>query len=244
VYLADNRSIQKHIANVEFSYNKLLALFNRYYDNKNTRPVIAGSKQKARLELSAIAGASYTKTRLQGSEVTIMDHYTPSADFTGGVSADIYLPGRLNLISVSNDFLYNAYDTRASSRSNSTNYYVERESHIVASYIKMYNQVRYRFKINKSFLYLNAGLSHGLALDIRHTVVKETVLNGEVMSRENENGINEFRKIEEGYLFGVGGRRKKLSLELRYEKGNGISPYSHFQTANDRFILLAGYSLF
>jgi hypothetical protein len=177
-YLGDNQSIQKNIGNVEFKYNKLVDLFYRYYENKNARPIVAGSKEKARVELNAIAGASHTKTKLAGAEMTIMDQYTPSTDFTGGVSADIYLPGRLNLISVSNDFLYNSYDTRTSSRSNSTNYYVQSESHIVASYIKMYNQARYRFKINKAFVFLNAGLSHGLAINIEHTVVKETILNG------------------------------------------------------------------
>ena len=108
----------------------------------------------------------------------------------------------------------------------------------------MYNQARYRFKINKAFVFLNAGLSHGLAINIEHTVVKETILNGDVVSRSNENGIKDFRKIEEGYLFGAGGRVKKFSVEVRYERGNGISPYSHFQTANNRFMLLAGYTLF
>jgi len=245
-YLSDDPSLQKKIINTEFAYNKLVDLFNKYYSSSKTTPAIAAAKLKTKFEVSVIGGMSNTKTNLSGGQYEITESNSASTDFTGGISGDLHLPGRLNLISINNDLLYNSYDTRIKLRSNSTDYYVSEESRIVASYIKLYTLARYRIKINRSFIFLNAGLSHGIALDIKHTIARETFLNGNVISKTDENGISDddTRKIEQGFLVGAGGRIKRLSLELRYERGNGISAITNFRSTNNRMMLLAGYSLF
>jgi hypothetical protein len=245
-YFSDNSSLQKKIVNTEFAYNKLVDLFNKYYSHSKTTPTIAGAKLKTKFEVGLIGGMSNTKTNLSGGRYNITESNSASTDFTGGISGDLHLPGRLNLISLNNDLLYNSYDTRIKLRSNSSGYYVTEESRIVASYIKLYTLARYRIRINKSFIFLNAGFSHGVALDIKHTIVRETVLNGEVIAKSDENGISDddFRKIEQGFLMGAGGRIKRLSLEFRYERSNGISAIANFRSTNDRMMLLAGYSLF
>jgi len=245
-YLSDDPSLQKKIINTEFAYNKLVDLFNKYYSSSKTTPAIAAAKLKTKFEVSVIGGMSNTKTNLSGGQYEITESNSASTDFTGGISGDLHLPGRLNLISLNNDLLYNSYDTRIKLRSNSTDYYVSEESRIVASYIKLYTLARYRIKINRSVIFLNAGLSHGIALDIKHTIARETFLNGNVISKTDENGISDddTRKIEQGFLVGAGGRIKRLSLELRYERGNGISAITNFRSTNNRMMLLAGYSLF
>jgi hypothetical protein len=246
-YFSDKPSIQKKIANTEFTYNKLVDLFNKYYSTTGTSPTKSGERLKTKFEVSLIAGMSNTKTSLSGGEFKITESNSASTDFTGGISGDLHLPGRLNLISLNNDLLYSSYDTRVKLRSNSSNYYATEESRIVASYIKLYTLARYRIRINpSSFIFLNAGISNGLPLDIKHTIARETVLNGEVITKSDENGISDdyTRKIEQGFLMGAGGKFRKFSLELRYEKSNGISSVSNFRSSNNRLMLLAGLTLF
>lgn len=241
-YFRDNNSAQKAVAKTEFKYNKLVRLFNNYYTGSTSRTPVVGVEKKFRVELSALAGVSSTNAKFGGSAYENVGHNS-STNFMGGLSVDLLLAGRSSPFSFANDFLYSSYDVTISERSNNTNYYLSRKSRIAASYIKLHSLVRYRFPVRTSYLFVNAGLSGGYALSIKDSYLEERINNGTVLYKEEGRAISNLRKIEIGYLAGAGAELNRFVVQLRFERGNGVSAFRAFSTNATRYSFIAGYKL-
>ena len=110
------------------------------------------------------------------------------------------------------------------------------------SYLKLNNMLRFRYPVNQFFLYANAGISNGWT--IRENNYGREELMSLSIGRVNEGqALAATRKYEQGYLAGLGTQFKRYSLEIRYERGNGISAYSRLNSTTKRFYLSLKYSL-
>jgi hypothetical protein len=54
----------------------------------------------------------------------------------------------------------------------------------------------------------------------------------------SERALNETRKWEFGILAGLGAKYQKFSFETRYERGNGMSPYSFLVSKTNRIFFI------
>lgn len=241
-YFGDDNATKEAVARTEFKYNKLVRLFNDYYKSSKSNAPVLGVQKKFRVDLSALAGVSRTSASFGGSSYMKMGHST-STDFTGGVSADLILAGRASRFSLANDFLYSSYDVTVTEKSNNTGYYLKRTSRIEASYIKLHTMVRYRVPLHKAYLFFNAGMSAGYALNIKDGYVEERISNGATLSSKEGRAVASLRKIELGYVAGAGVGVNRLQMQLRYERGNGVSAFRAFSTNATRYSLIAGYRL-
>lgn len=108
------------------------------------------------------------------------------------------------------------------------------------TYLKMNNMLRFKYPIGRLQVYSNVGISNGFAIKEINYRKKETKLYA--MERVVEDkAINDTRKYEQGYLLGLGIILKKYNLEIRYEKGNGMSDYNGLKSSTSRFNFLLGY---
>jgi hypothetical protein len=242
-YFSDNLQIQPKVARTDFAYNKLVTLFNNYYaTGRKGEKKAGGKKNKTFVEFGVVAGITLTKMALDD-----LDHststYTRSFNPAGGISFDVYLRSRSNRVSFNNEIMYTSFESRKVSRTNQTNYYVQRDVTLGATYLKLYNMIRYRFPVKQSSVFVNAGMSNGMAMNVKNTSVEKVILNDEVQSEERNTALTEIRKHEFGFIAGTGIRVKRLSLELRYESANGMSPYNILRSHSTRFFALAGFRL-
>ena len=86
-------------------------------------------------------------------------------------------------------------------------------------------------------------MSNGYAVNIEDAFTQQTIRNGVVEGEMTGKVVPDIRKFEVGYVFGAGAGFGKLSVQFRFEKGNGVSKFENFQTNSRRLFFLAGYRL-
>ena len=96
----------------------------------------------------------------------------------------------------------------------------------------------FEWTFKKAFVMFDLGLSTGFL--INQTNEKHTDLHFSNTSKD-EQAINETRSFETGLLLGIGGGYQKFSLEVRYEIGNGMSPYLDLSSKVKRIYALLAY---
>ncbi|MDX5417803.1 MAG: PorT family protein [Hymenobacteraceae bacterium] len=105
-----------------------------------------------------------------------------------------------------------------------------------ASYLKIPVMVRYTLPGKKIQPFLSAGLQNGFLLSGSSQVEKESKWHDRT-TIENGEMFSEFRFYEQGIQAGLGMqlpyyKEKNLSVELRYERNNGFSPYKNIRQVN------------
>jgi len=110
--------------------------------------------------------------------------------------------------------------------------------------IALNNLFRYTYSINKQSYYINAGVS--FAFSISEINEKEkTYLKYTNTPTVKGLAVEYPKKIEAGLLIGVGARYDKLSIEVRYMRGNGMTPYNsvNLGSITDKLYFLLSYQL-
>ena len=107
----------------------------------------------------------------------------------------------------------------------------------------MFNQLRLSIPIGKPVAFVEAGISNGLAVSMKNEKTykfkyynNEQVLEGPAV--ENP------RKLETGFICGLGASFKRYSAQVKYEKANGFSDIVSVGSRTTRLYLLFGYRLF
>ena len=124
----------------------------------------------------------------------------------------------------------------------SINEYKVSNTSIGFSYIKMINVLRYKYPIDKIFVFLNAGISNALAINKTNYLHQESKFFSQVRIIEDK-AIKDVRKYEQGYTFGLGTKFKKYSFEFRLEKSNGMSSYVNLGSSTTKYYFLFGYEI-
>ena len=120
------------------------------------------------------------------------------------------------------------------------NRYTITSTEIGYSYLKLSNLVRYKYPIGNLFLFFSGGISSGLSLS-ETNYKKETSKFFSTISVVEGMAVENSRKYEQFLVLGTGLKYDKFSIEMRYEKGNGMSKYINLNSSTNRYYLLFGY---
>jgi len=193
-------------------------------------------------------GGTYTQFDIRGDNYAFQDLvdevYSQSTDITFGFNCNILFPmkGR-SLLSFNNEFIYNTYYVNSYSRSPETgDQYGSLYTEFGFSYINWNMILRYYYyPIGDFNVYTNIGYSFGYAVQVTNYERKESHFNT-TRIREGE-AIKDPNDYEFGYLVGLGADYGRFSLEMRFERRDGMIPYFGVGAKTTRYYALLGYKL-
>jgi hypothetical protein len=227
-YLEECKSIHLELKDVKYQQISLRSVFDKYYECINARPDYRKQKEKVRVEAGVVAGMTYSDLAFRNdnnfAELSDID-FDPSTDIAGGLVIDVIFPRTQGKWAVSNELLYSGY-----SFFNREEVIVNPESYTITettfdyTYIKLHTMVRFGRSFGPVFLSGKAGMTNGMAINDENNiyVIKKTPFQT-IESNDPVLEENERRTYEQGYILGFEARLKSFSLDLRFERGNGMS---------------------
>lgn len=249
IYLSDCVSIQSKIRITKYDEKSLKKLFQYYHECTQSEILYQKDENKIVTDIGILAGVSISfldfkcdEYIFDAYEYLVNANYSQSNNFTAGMFFDVILHGNQGKWSIYNELLYTTYGFHYRYDDfEDENRYTITTTEIGYSYIKINNFMRFKYPIGSFYLFLNAGISNGFAIKVinyKHEEIKfyttEKIVEG--------NAIDDTRNHEQGYIFGSGIKYKNYSLEMRYEKGNGMSTLQTLNSSTRRYYLLFGYS--
>jgi len=238
VYLSDCPSIIAILKKTEYKKTSLEKLFLGYYQCTQSEFVFFKKTERVRFESGVVLGASYTSLRFKSSAQSTLQitDYSKSLDFSGGLFVDIVWPRTRNRWSFYSELLYTSYQVSGDFENDTHSGSTE----IGLSYLKINNLLRYRFPAGKLLLFVNAGISNGFVLSQHNYRIQSYKLDPNGTPKEGK-ALADIQTHEKSLVAGVGAKLNRFSLELRYERGDGMSPYPNISSITDRIYFLFGY---
>ena len=244
VYLSDMPNLQSKLSNVGYNANSLKQLFSYYYQKMPNNSKFQKNIEKVAFDWGIFTGLSVYNVKFESNTFPelVNGNFTTSMSPLAGVSMDIVLPKKQKRWSFQNEIMYNSIKT--------TGQYVDRidTERFVAyditfdfAYLKLINMIRYRPVIGKMIVYINAGISNGLAFKSTKNFQKRTKLFS-FDTIETKDPLGDVRTFEQGYVLGIGAKYKKYNFEIRNERANGMSDYVNLSSSTNRWNFMAGYS--
>ncbi len=244
-YFPDCESISKSIKNTSYSEKSLNKLFTSYYKCTNKKSEFVKSRAKGRVDFGGIVGASITSLNFSGNGFKYLSEadFNVSTDGSVAIFFDFILPKNHGKWSFNNELMYTSYSaTGLYENYINSNEYSRSKVEIGYSYLKLNNMLRFKYPIGGIHFYVNAGISNGIVLSEVNKRTQELKFYSDEIKKEGE-AINNSRAFEQGLLLGLGAKIRKMSLEFRYEAGNGMSDYSALKSSANRVFFLFGYRL-
>jgi hypothetical protein len=239
-YLSACPKLQSRWNQVLYAKASLIKLFDAYYDCTNTGVRFETPEEKTKLKFGIVGGVSFTSATFE-SEATFpalaKGDFSTSVNPTAGLSLEVVLPRNLAKWSIHNELAYSAYQVEDAWVN--PDHFDDRVvlTTIGWTYIKLNNLVRYRYPSGSDRqIFINAGISNGIAISEVNEQISESFFG----PREGE-AISSTKNHELGWLMGIGGSIRALSLELRYETGNGMSNHVDLSARVNRIHLLFGW---
>ena len=243
-YLQDCPTIQPKLENTSYSLSGMEKLFLYYYACGQSKVEFQKKTEKTVVEFGVLAGVSLTSLKFDAVYYLGEADFEPSMKASAGLFMEIILPRNQRKWSLNNELVFSSYEStgRYDDYGNNNIYVNPNVYHLTIglSYLKMNNMVRYNYPVGNSIIYLNGGISNGFAISETNYLKKEfnRVSPGTVVEGK---ALEEIRKYEQGFILGVGAKYKRLSIELRHERGNGMSVSSRITSTVNRESLLLGY---
>jgi hypothetical protein len=239
VYLSGCPNIKSKINQTKYTRQSLQKLFDNYYrlclglklehSQKNEKDV---------LSFRVIAGLSYTQLNFSGSvDYLAESDFKASTNLSFGGSLDIMFRRSRNRYMIINELIYSSYKTGV--------IYVKVIHHSYDIQLQMQQiNINSLFRINvpikESRLFVNLGLVNAFTLSFQNPLVKTNTINGEVTRSE---AFEEYRKWEFGGLIGMGFEWKNWSLEYRYQRSNGMTPWITLASRVSKSFIFLNYRL-
>jgi len=242
IYLNDCENIYSKIENTDYKKKSLTELFKNYYECLPSDLTFQKEVEKTQTEIGVLAGFSITSLEFSGVIFPYLTYanYTTSMNPTGGIFFEFILPRNRRKWSIYNEFLFTNYKVSGIYEEyTSENFYTITTSEIGYSYLKMNNMVRYKFPIGKMSLFLNGGISNGLSVKETNYKRKESRVYSTDRIVE-ELAVEYTRKHEQGFTFGTGVKYNRFSLEIRFDRGNGMSNYASLKSVTKKYCLILG----
>ncbi|MGD1840364.1 MAG: hypothetical protein ACFB0B_05625 [Thermonemataceae bacterium] len=249
-YLQDCPEINQPLSKTEYSLKSLRKLFETYYACKDEKILFENNIEKIPPEFGVVAGASLTNVSFssgRGAFTTVVNaDYPTSLNFMGGIYFNLIrtknagkwsLYNELSVVSYNFEGDYTDFDFTTRD-----DIFTFTRTELNYTYLKLYTLLRFRYPVNQFALYFNAGISNGYVIASRNYALEDRQLITSLITTEGE-AIEGARDYEQGLVVGLGGQFKKFSLEVRYERSNGISPSDGLNSPVDRFQFLLGYRL-
>ncbi len=225
-FFSDCHTLASDIKKIEYTSPSLSNLLLKYQNCMNISIDYLKKKDPIRAELGVVAGVAFTSLRVvsQNLETNYGTSFSPCA----GLSVSFVHTRNRRAWSIYSDILWKRmqYEKEVS---NGINAYMR---DLDVDYLRLNIMLRYKFPMptQKFRPYLQLGISNSLAIRMDETIIS-TYSNGGA------------RKHEQGLIGGAGIRSGRLSGEIRYELGNGISPFPALSTPTRSIYMMASYQL-
>jgi hypothetical protein len=242
-YFRDCPDVRAKFKNVTYEKESLEKLFNFYYACTHAETKFQKKTSKMTVETGALAGISVTTISFSGGGLKYMvdASFEPSVSFSAGLFLDIVLPRNQGKWSICNELNYTSYKVngRYDEYESADNYRVT-YTKLGYSYLKMKNMLRYKYPIGNKFIYMNVGPSIGVVVGETNYKRVESKFYSEERIQEGV-AFEDTRKYEFGFDIGIGIKYKKYSMEIRYERGNGMSDIMQLVSRTNNLFFLLGY---
>lgn len=245
-YFSGCPPLSKVILKTKYKTTDLLELFNKYFrcDEGADKSYIQ-EQDISWIYPGLIIGFSHTKLIFK-SDHPYFDHlskadFKPSYNITAGIQADLIFPTNKRLWSINNELMYYAFNAKGTLSS-----YVNEEQYknIYSTfdfrYLKLNTLLKYKIEAHKGYFFLNGGFSNAVAFEkTNNKLVEEMDFYG--LTFTETKAMDRIRRYEQAYVIGLGGNVGQVSVEARFEKGNGISKYIALQSKTTKYHLLLRY---
>ena len=231
---------------LKYEVGALRSAFLSYYDCTGKNPEYIQKPESNKLEIGLLVGATITSFKISTSSSDLVGkvNYSPANSVTAGASFDIVFPRERGRISLNNELTYSSYKTEGRYLY-TVNPFIN-EDYIYEfqySYVKMNNMLRYKFFVNNLIIFVNGGISNGIALSEVNKYTKVRTANGEKTTTTGKGFNGSTRKHELGLIAGTGLRKNRASLEFRYEKGMGPFNAANYSAKVVRYSAMIGFRL-
>lgn len=262
-YMGDCQEVQGRILQTEYNLTSLRALTTKYNGCNEQRAAtlaVQPDKNKTSVEVGVLAGVHRTNMVFKSDNPAPRSlrsftdgPYENNINGTGGISVNVIFPRGRQRLSLYGELLYLQYNlskvveqTRATGAGTS---YRKEDSGFDVSYGRINLLLRYHW-VNNSRIrpYLQSGLSGARSLRnanyYKLTTQEVYDVAGTVYSNYEEGVILQPpRKIEFGWLAGVGVTAGRFGLEGRYEIGDGlVGPSRTLSSTRRSAYLLLSYA--
>jgi hypothetical protein len=224
----------------ERELKKLIKNHNNTFDKRNTYEY---KEEKVKACVGLIAGGHSTSLKFSGANKELNQlEFSPFFGFNAGVSLNLVIPRTQKHWTFYNELLYSNYKFQSE---NFNTYDDEKKSYQLAnvsisgSYVKLFNALRFQVRPDHLSPFIQMGISNGFALKYEANTYYQSTLSG---TSKPKAPLVYFRKYEQSVFAGIGGRYKKIALELRYEIGNGMSAEQQIGSLIKSVYVLVSYS--
>lgn len=246
-YLENCPSVGSKAKNAQYNKRSLEKLFLSYYACSQSVPKFHKKVEKVSFTFGILAGISSTKVNFGGdtySNFLISTNFPTSQNITGGLFFNLILARNQKKWSIYNDLIYRSYKIRGHYETiQNENVYRLIDDNIEFSYLKINNMLRFTHPVkNDLFIFVNTGFSNGFVVKKINSRREKSFFYSTITKRA-EPAIKSIRKHEIGYLLGLGAYFKQFSVEMRVERGNGMSNIGRLSSKVTSYYLLLGYKL-
>lgn len=244
LYFQDCPSIQKKINYAGYSKDDLISLFKEYYKCTQNTIVYQSPSEKVKSDFGIFAGLSLTNLKFTGTNdfnSIIYAGYPLSYNFTAGGFFNIVLPRTRERWSINNELMFSSFNVSGYYRDTpNPDIYTESYSSLGRYYITLNNFLRYKYPIKKMFVFLEGGISNGIAVSETNNMEEVSHIYSATYFIESA-ALKNARSIETGFILGLGATISHYSCELRIERGNGMSTFMYLASPVIRCSLIIGY---
>lgn len=243
LYLNECLTINKYIERIQYQKQSFENLFLHYSKCTSEKFNFQRKNDEPRFEVGLLGGLSLTNLKSSGTgyNYLIDAGYDLSANGSMGVFFDFIRVKNQHKWSWCNEILWTRFKVDGQYYEyNNENSYSTIYTTIAILYQKWNSMVRYKFPAGKLFLFVNAGISNGLAMIGTYEMTKEIKFY-DMERTEEGRALNDIRYYELGFVGGLGIRFKKFSFEPRFEIGNGFSGDDNLSVITNRYYFLLGY---
>lgn len=242
-YLKDCPNIQKDVTITQYKKESLSRLFVGYYDCMGGQIEFEKTKEKTLTKIGVLGGVSMTNLSFDGlnhPNLTEVD-YGISTNPVLGVSVDFIFPRNMRKWALSNELMFAGYQFQGSNVNEITDYLVEHsETKFEYTQLKINSMLQYSMFISSTEWFIRGGMSFGFAISETNEEYIQTFFY-ETVTSETRKAIDTYRVGEMGFLIGTGVRLGKISGEIRYENGNGMSDIPSLSSPTSKLFILLGY---
>jgi hypothetical protein len=245
VYLGDCPTIHSKLNSTNYNVISLTRLFKDYYECSQTPPSYQKKPDKIAIEIGAVAGVSFYSAKISSSVYSYLDKadYSKSTNPAAGTFLNIVFPRFRGKIALYDEILYTSFKiTGEFNDVKSANDHTYYKSSIGYSFFTLNTMLRYSILLKNNFgLYLGAGIVNSFVINETNImdVDKTFYVDHHITSK---TAIENTRGYEQGIIGGLGVKYGKLSLECRYELGNGTASSSGVDIPSKRWFFLLGYT--
>ncbi|MEQ8707002.1 MAG: hypothetical protein RIC19_23925 [Phaeodactylibacter sp.] len=237
-YLSECVAIVQGIAKTDYTINSMRSVFDAYYQCMDGESAFRATHEEAKIKWSVKAGASYSTISVSGGgdalNAALED--VSSTNATAGVSMEVFFPWVNERISLANDLLYTQFrfqQTITPERPTLPTPTVD----LGAAYLQLSSMLRYHYYFGNNWSVLGGA---GIALGYKLQEYNSLTVEGIGYVREDP-AVRETRVTELCGSIGIGVAKGPLSVELRWQRGQGMSNVVNLALPVTRFFAVAGY---